>query len=160
MDLSLKVLTINDLSEILRIAKSSFSQPWSYNNFLGELERDVSMGLGIFTGKTLLAYAIFWVIKPEAHILNLAVDPLWRRKHIGKLLLNAVINFVKAKETKIIHLEVDETNTSALALYKSMGFFVAGRRKKYYEEERDAILMNLILGGESNSLYVEGMSNG
>jgi ribosomal-protein-alanine N-acetyltransferase len=65
----------------------------------------------------------------EAEILNLAVEPGWRRRGIGSALLNAVAE--QARGT--IFLEVAEPNTPAIALYRKLGWAQAGVRPGYYD---------------------------
>jgi len=65
----------------------------------------------------------------EAEILNIAVDPLFRRKGIGSALLARVCE--EAQGT--IFLEVAEPNAAAIALYRKQGWEDAGLRPGYYE---------------------------
>jgi ribosomal-protein-alanine N-acetyltransferase len=64
----------------------------------------------------------------EAEILNIAVDPIFRRRGIGSALLTAVCE--RAKGT--IFLEVAEPNEPAIALYRKLGWEPAGTRYGYY----------------------------
>ena len=64
----------------------------------------------------------------EAEILNLAVDPAWRRRGVGSALLNEVIQ--RAHGT--IFLEVAEPNAPAIGLYRKLGWGNAGIRPGYY----------------------------
>jgi ribosomal-protein-alanine N-acetyltransferase len=64
----------------------------------------------------------------EAEILNIAVDPPWRRRGIGSALLNAVAE----RTTGEIFLEVAESNAPAIALYRKQGWTEAGFRPGYY----------------------------
>ena len=43
-------------------------------------------------------------------------------------------------------LEVRESNISAIALYLKMGFTEVGKRKRYYENNEDALMMEYIFG--------------
>jgi [ribosomal protein S18]-alanine N-acetyltransferase len=67
-------------------------------------------------------------IADEAEILNIAVDPSYRRRGVGSALLNAVCD--QANGT--IFLEVAEDNTAAMALYRKLGFEPSGIRLGYY----------------------------
>ena len=42
-------------------------------------------------------------------------------------------------------LEVSAENAAALGLYRSAGFAAVGRRKKFYADGSDAVLMDAIL---------------
>lgn len=64
----------------------------------------------------------------EAEILNIAVDPVWRRRGVGSALLNAVADRARGE----IFLEVAEPNAPAIALYRKLGWVDAGLRPGYY----------------------------
>jgi [ribosomal protein S18]-alanine N-acetyltransferase len=66
----------------------------------------------------------------EAEILNIAVDPEWRRRGVGSALLNAVIERARGE----IFLEVAEPNTAAISLYRKLGWTDAGVRPGYYND--------------------------
>jgi [ribosomal protein S18]-alanine N-acetyltransferase len=66
----------------------------------------------------------------EAEILNIAVDPVWRRRGIASALLTSI--FERAKGT--IFLEVAEHNEAALALYRKLGCIEVGLRRGYYDQ--------------------------
>jgi ribosomal-protein-alanine N-acetyltransferase len=64
----------------------------------------------------------------EAEILNLAVDPPWRRRGVGSALLEAVLERARGE----IFLEVAEPNSPAIALYRKRGWVDVGVRSGYY----------------------------
>ena len=75
----------------------------------------------------------------EREILNLAVEPSERRKGIARRLLEEVL----AVHQGVWFLEVRESNTAALNLYKRFGFQPAGRREDYYRAPPEtAIVMS------------------
>ncbi len=68
-------------------------------------------------------------------LLNIVVNPLYRRQKIGHKLLNKIIILNK----KII-LEVRNNNESAINFYEEHGFEVIHKREKYYGDD-DAFIM-------------------
>ncbi len=65
----------------------------------------------------------------EAEILNLAVDPAFRRRGVASALLNRVCEHAQGT----IFLEVAEPNSPAIALYRKHGWEDAGLRVGYYD---------------------------
>lgn len=65
----------------------------------------------------------------EAEILNIAVDPGFRRRGVASALLNAVCEEARG----VIFLEVAEPNAAAIALYSKHGWERAGIRPGYYD---------------------------
>jgi ribosomal-protein-alanine N-acetyltransferase len=80
------------------------------------------------------------VAEGESELLNLAVDPAFRRRGIGRRLI-AVITSGHPGD---LWLEVRESNVAARNFYKSLGFLDAGRRAGYYPDSYEsAIVMNV-----------------
>jgi len=71
-------------------------------------------------------------------ILYIFTAKNYRKKGLGKELLNALQKYATKKK---IYLEVKANNQSALNLYISCGFHQTGKRKGYYRDGQDAILM-------------------
>jgi ribosomal-protein-alanine N-acetyltransferase len=63
----------------------------------------------------------------ECEVLNLAVAPQYRRRGLGRCLLQSVL-------CRTMFLEVRESNTAARAFYKSLGFQELTRRPGYYSD--------------------------
>lgn len=82
----------------------------------------------------------------ELEIVNLAVRRSSRRQGIGKALLLHSLFWGRQSGFEKIMLEVRESNAPALALYRSSGFLIAGRRKGYYHPPReDALILSCLL---------------
>jgi putative acetyltransferase len=58
----------------------------------------------------------------EAHMDSLFVDPAWRGVGVGRALVEHALTFYSVLTT-----EVNEQNMQAVAFYRRMGFFPAGR---------------------------------
>ncbi|MDD5604201.1 MAG: ribosomal protein S18-alanine N-acetyltransferase, partial [Eubacteriales bacterium] len=98
----------------------------------------------------IVGYAGMWIVADEAHIMNIAVLPAYRRHGMGSLLLNELISTAAKKNIGKMTLEVRKSNLAARALYQKFGFVPAGQRKAYYADNReDAVIMwkNDILEG-------------
>jgi len=136
-----------DLDKVYEIERKSFVDYWpkysldyvfrlgSEGFFVAEKNGEV-VGYAIVTiERTLLPP---W--KRYGHLLNIAVDPLFRRRGIGKELIEMVVNYLRDKKIEKIVLEVRASNTVARNLYISLGFTENGIKSKYYGDE-DAIVM-------------------
>jgi ribosomal protein S18 acetylase RimI-like enzyme len=73
----------------------------------------------------------------EGELLNLAVEPRFRRKGVGKALVRAFLGEFPGGA----YLEVRESNAAALCLYKSLGFKEVTRRPGYYEFPPEAAIV-------------------
>jgi ribosomal-protein-alanine N-acetyltransferase len=81
----------------------------------------------------------------EAEVLMLAVAPQARRAGLGRALLAAGVDALKAGGVHVLHLEVARANTPARGLYAAAGFAETGVRRAYYRDGQDAILLALRL---------------
>ena len=97
----------------------------------------------------LVGFAAARRVADEAELQNLAVDPQHRRQGVGQGLVHGVHCRLRAAGTKRVYLEVRPSNESALALYRSSGYTVAGRRRDYYPTPReDALVLSAGIGPE------------
>jgi ribosomal-protein-alanine N-acetyltransferase len=91
------------------------------------------------------------VAADEAEILTLAVAPEARRRgHAGALLAGAMAA-AAAHGAVTMFLEVSEHNLAARALYAMAGFAEAGRRRRYYADGADALVLRSSLVEPSGS---------
>lgn len=91
------------------------------------------------------AYSVFLLVPPEAQLLMIAVDPARARSGVGCFLLGTAVEELKGRGFETVTLEVGAANRSALSFYKKFGFVEVGRRRNYYPDGTDAILMDLML---------------
>jgi [ribosomal protein S18]-alanine N-acetyltransferase len=84
-------------------------------------------------------------IAGEAEILTLAVVPAARRQHVGSTLLDAAMAQAEARGARAMLLEVAAGNAAALALYHRLGFAQTGRRRRYYSDGADALVLRRTL---------------
>lgn len=133
-------------SELATIHAQAFSVPWSAAQFQSLLD---------LAGVILIAqpggFILVRTVADEAEILTLAVVPDRQRQGLGTHLVAAAGKAARDSGATILHLEVADTNTAALALYRRTGFVQSGCRRGYYTlangERADAITMTLALTG-------------
>lgn len=77
----------------------------------------------------------------EAEILTLAVVPAARRRGLGGALLAGALAGAAARGAEAMFLEVAAGNAAALALYRGLDFTEVGRRRRYYPDGADALVL-------------------
>ena len=80
-------------------------------------------------------------VAEQAEILTLAVAPALRRQGRARSLLRAAAARAAAAGAREIFLEVAEHNCAARALYSAAGYAVVGRRRRYYPDGSDALVL-------------------
>jgi ribosomal-protein-alanine N-acetyltransferase len=134
------------LTDILKIEQVSFPSPWGGESFGHEVRNPLSRFWGILSDNRLVAYICFWVAAGEIHVMNIAVHPEMRKKGLGRLLMEKLIQSGVEEGVHKVWLEVRPSNVAARGLYSGMGFMEVGRRRRYYTDTgEDAIVMTLAL---------------
>jgi ribosomal-protein-alanine N-acetyltransferase len=135
VSLTLRPGSESDLEDVARIqAAAPGAAQWDVRGYL-EYDFVVAVWDGCVAGFVVARQ----LAEGESELLNLAVDPTYRRRGIGRRL----ISHFTAKYLGTLWLEVRESNVSARKLYESLGFIEAGRRPGYYIASGEgAIVMN------------------
>jgi [ribosomal protein S18]-alanine N-acetyltransferase len=92
-------------------------------------------------GGALSGYACFRVGAGEAELLRVAVAPEARGRGIARRLIAAGFERLRAASVASCFLEVRPGNASALAVYHALGFEPQGRRRAYYRDGSDALVL-------------------
>ena len=144
-DFDIRLMTVKDVDQVCAIEDATFATPWSR----ASIEREVTDNpcaryLLVTKGEEVLGYAGMWLVLDEAHITNVAIRADQRGKGLGEKLMRALVQLAADSGMNWMTLEVRASNAAAQRLYKKLGFINVGRRKGYYEDNReDAILMAL-----------------
>jgi ribosomal-protein-alanine N-acetyltransferase len=85
------------------------------------------------------------VAADQAEVLTLAVRPEARQAGCGRALMEALAAAAARQGASELFLEVAETNRAARALYARLGATQAGRRRAYYPDGADALVLRLPL---------------
>jgi ribosomal protein S18 acetylase RimI-like enzyme len=73
---------------------------------------------------------------PDVHVYQVWVAPAYRGNGVGKALLDAVIDWARAKNARAIHLSVALGAKSATRLYQRAGFIAIGKPHPLREGSR------------------------
>lgn len=85
-----------------------------------------------------------------ADILYIYVDPEWRRRGLGEILLQGALHELYARPAlEALFLEVRAENKPAIALYERLGFEKIDVRRGYYRNGDDAMIYRLKWAGDS-----------
>jgi ribosomal-protein-alanine N-acetyltransferase len=140
--IELRRLTLAHLGDIEHIEKSAYPTPWSRTMFASELAKPTSICLGAFEGEQLVGYIVNSRYVDAWHVMNVAVDPDYRRRGIATRMLEALFEMTKHDGRRGYTLEVRVSNAGAIDLYERLGFERRGVRRGYYTDIReDALVM-------------------
>jgi [ribosomal protein S18]-alanine N-acetyltransferase len=148
-DYSVVPLEEADAPMLARLHKEDFIRPWSDGEFAALLAQDTVFGFSVRetgNGKAgPLGFILARHASDEGEVLTVAVARSHRRRGLGWKLMDAVLRELHGRRAAALFLEVDETNTAAIALYKRLGFHQVGLRPRYYQaadkEKTGALVM-------------------
>jgi ribosomal-protein-alanine N-acetyltransferase len=115
--------------------------PWSPEQFWQELAQPTRTYLVAMDGTDVVGYAGTFALPPDADIQTVAVRPDAQGRGVARLLLTALLDDVEGRGATHTLLEVRADNDRALGLYASLGFAPISRRRRYYPDGGDAIIL-------------------
>jgi ribosomal-protein-alanine N-acetyltransferase len=127
-------LDADQAERLAEIHETAFARPWSALDFERLLTERNVLADGLFAGPggEPAGFVLSRRVLDEAEILTVALDPTLRGRGQARPLLLRHLEALAARGVARVHLEVDEDNAPALALYRRLGFREAGRRMGYY----------------------------
>ena len=130
------------VSQVAQLEKLCFSAPWSENSISSELTNPLSCWLVALDGDRVAGYVGSQTVLDESDMMNIAVDPQYRRQGIAQALVEELVKCLARKGSRCLTLEVRASNAGAIALYGKLGFIQVGLRKNYYRNPReDAMIL-------------------
>jgi [ribosomal protein S18]-alanine N-acetyltransferase len=143
-----------DLDEVARIESESFPAPWKRDFFASELvepHRYIRVLAREDRGEPRIGGYLFAVsLYEEFHINKIATDRRLRQQGYGRTLLEDALSRARSMGSTAITLEVRVSNAAARQFYKSYSFAEAYRRRAYYQDGEDALVLVLPLSTGSS----------
>lgn len=129
------------VSAVAELEKICFSDPWSEKSVASELENLLSVWLVALDGSQVAGYVGSQTVCGETDMMNVAVDPGYRRRGIAEGLILTLLDVLKEKQSHSLTLEVRQSNEPAKCLYEKLGFEQVGLRKNYYRNPKENALI-------------------
>ena len=142
-EITVRPADVADCDTLSEIHSAGFQRGWSGAEFEALLVQPGVHALlaqyrSTFGSRTPAGFVLYRVVGNEAEILSIAVTSSCRRRGIGRRLLEETLRHLYREGAASLHLEVEDANAAALALYQGMDFRESGRRKNYYAQGRPA----------------------
>lgn len=140
--MEIRKMTANHVEQVAQLEQLCFSTPWSENAIAKELSNPLSCWLVAVENNRVCGYVGSQAVLREADMMNIAVNPDFRRQGIAKKLVEQMILELKKAGNYQLTLEVRVSNIPAISLYESLGFAQVGRRPRYYTKPtEDALIL-------------------
>ena len=154
LQFDIATLKTTDIADAMALEKAASPPPTPRRDFVRELNSEVAHYLALRvrlsrlvtkpadgTLNPLIGLAGFWLLADEVHVVTIAVDPAWKGLGLGEWLFIALLEAGQAVGGRIATLEVRPSNAVALTLYQKYRFAEVGRRKAYYSDNEDALIL-------------------
>ncbi len=144
----IELVTEQDFDRLFAIEQAAHLVPWSKGTLLNN-QGEKYLNLKLTEKDNIVGFVICQIVLDEATLFNIAIDPIFQGKGLGKQLLRELIEQLRAKKIATLWLEVRESNLPAQKLYDSLGFNEVTIRKNYYPTQmggrENAVVMALYL---------------
>ena len=145
MNAEIRFANADDAKALLEIEQASFEHPWSIILFETDLEKNPHAKYWLACENDVDGKVVGFIgthnMAGEINITNVAVHPDYRKQGTADMLMNSMLEYFDAEPNEGITLEVDCENEPAIKLYEKYGFVTEGRRKGYYQNGHDALIM-------------------
>ncbi len=128
-----------DIPQVVLLEEQFLGETLGTEMFENEINNESICFLAAKDNQKVLGYIGAYVVAGELEILNFVVDEQFQRTGIGTLLLDELLN--KYPDAKTVVLEVREQNEKGINFYKKNNFNVISKRKHYYKNGDDALVM-------------------
>lgn len=142
-------MRLSDIPAVMAIEHVAFPVPWKASAYEYEITSNrvanyqvLSVQLGDKPSQ-IIGYGGYWQLVDEAHISTIAVQPDWRGRGLGEMLLVNMLLLSYREPARIATLEVRRSNMVAQALYRKYKFELVGERRRYYQNREDALIMTV-----------------
>jgi len=146
-NLSIEKFDPLNLNEILEIERNAFEKKETFTKeyFLEVFKRWSEGFLVAKINKEIVGYTIGEKNENSGLIISIAVKKEWRRKGIGRKLIEKLLENFKKEGIKNIFLHVREENKEAINFYQALGFRIIELIVNYYSNGENAYLMEKTL---------------
>ena len=155
--ISFNKLTLVEIPLVLSIEEQNSDYPWSQGQFTTSIENSNNICYCLSLNDKTIGYLIAMLALDSADILNIGIEPNFKRQGHGTALLNHLIEELKKRSIGEILLEVRAGNKPAIQFYKKQGFKEISVRKNYYTKNsknqshrEDGIIMSIKIPSTKN----------
>jgi len=143
MTLSIRNAQAHELHDIVRLDETQHLPFTEYQHALGDAQNTLLVASDV---DVVIGFAWLRMLVDEAHVMNIVVKSRARRAGVGEKLMHALVEDAIWRKATLITLEVRASNAAAIALYQKFLLAEVGRRKRYYKDGEDALIMTRELG--------------
>ncbi len=127
-----RLMELTDVEAVAALEAENFSEPWSANAFMEEIQKESSIYMVAYDAETLVGICGLVTSFDEGEVLNVSVRKEYRQQGIALQMLQCLLEEALKKGIRHFTLEVRERNVPARTLYEKLGFVCEGIRPNFY----------------------------
>ena len=137
--MNIRLMREEDLFQVTSLHDVLFKQSFNFEDYVQE--KMFHYGIVIEIDHQIVGDLVGQIIFEMSDLYYVAVNPDYRSKGYGRLLVEQFIQDACKNEGDTMSLEVRMSNHTAIRLYEKCGFISVGTRARYYADGEDALLM-------------------
>jgi ribosomal-protein-alanine N-acetyltransferase len=141
-EIRIRRFSLSDLDRVMEIEHLSFgADAFSRSTFKSSHRNSDSLFIVAEISSVIVGYMITFIFHETGHIVSIAVDPAYRRKGVGKNMVEFTHSRLNELRVKSMELEVRITNINGIRFWQCLSFFASGIYPRYYMDGTDALRM-------------------
>ena len=128
---------------MLAIEEDSFNAPWTEEDFVKHLRNRNVIGMVAEVDQRVVGYMVYELNRTHLAILNIAVDPAFRRRGIGRQMIEKLAGKLRPTARTSLRLHVMEPNVAAQVFFRSCGLKAVAIKDEWFETGETAYEMRL-----------------
>ena len=137
----IRAYNLLDIDRIVELEVETLGTTLGRDMLEGELNNPFSYIYLYEEDSKVLGYISFSFDGDIAEMLNFSVDNDYQGRGIGSKLLSFMLDLFKEKGALTSILEVRDSNSNAIKLYNKFGYNLIHKRKGYYSNGEDALVL-------------------
>jgi ribosomal-protein-alanine N-acetyltransferase len=135
-----------DVAAVVLLERSLFgADAWSESVVRAELLGDGRYAVVAVSDGNVVGYAVTREAGDVLDLQRIAVHPAHRRTGLARAMLERVAAASRQSQQRML-LEVSAANLAARGFYEAEGFREIARRRRYYRDGTDALVLELLPG--------------
>ena len=136
-------MTLDDLVVIEKMEQELFGiSAWRLEDYRTDLlDNPYSSYYVVEKNGEILGYCGYFALYENAEILTIGVTKAHQGQGYARMMMDIMLEGAKNKKASMMSLEVRVDNDIAQHVYTNLGFKYGGKRKNYYGEGEDALVM-------------------
>lgn len=142
MNYKIRWMTKSDMDSVVQIEEKSFPKPWRKKDFIDCLQVTGKIGKVIEKNNKIIGFIIYELLQKGFYVINVAIDPDYRRCGYGKALLSQLIEKIKHSTDDADHSKryyvnayISEDKYEAHLFFRSMNFKAISVEKNFFNDE-------------------------